>query len=93
MYYLNDEVFTHMCEAYLAGTLYTRDFSYVLTGKSNKAIENALRNYYEERTKKDSNKKNYERDAEELASLLKSVWAEDLHKKAQRKIARMLGRK
>ena len=52
MYYLNDEVFTHMCEAFLAGTLYTK-----------------------------------------LASLLKSVWAEDLHKKAQRKIARMLGRK
>lgn len=82
MYYTNDDVFIHACEAYLAGTMYTKDFSQMLMGEPNKAIEDALRNYYEEH----KNPSSYEEEAKELAKLLRKVKLEEEYKKIDKAI-------
>ena len=82
MYYLNDDVFIHACEAYLAGAMYTKDFSQMLMGEPNKAIEDALRDYGE----KHSNPNNYEEEAKNLAKLLWKVKLEEEYKKIDKKI-------
>jgi hypothetical protein len=90
MYYVNDNVFIHACEAYLAGAMYTKDFSYLLMGEENKAIEEALRDYYEQRNKQDSNAKSYEDGARELAKLLHKVKLDEEYKKIDKAITEAL---